>query len=101
MLEVYQDAGNKLRSEFEFRHTFDSEVMSNLGASVGDVLLFHPERFQSKYEKKRHVIKMKDDTDKEALEKFYRAHALPLVGQRTKDNAGKRYESRPLVVVYH
>jgi len=100
-LDVYQDAGNKLRSEFEFRHVFDADVMSNLGASAGDILLFHPERFHSKFEQKRYKLQLSADTDKDALEKFYRAHSVPMVGQRTKDNKDKRYEQRPLVVVYY
>jgi len=101
-LEVFQDAGNKLRSEFEFQHTFSSEVMKNLGASVGDVLLFHPERFHSKYEKKRYKFTMTESTDKDALTAFFREHAIPLVGQRTKDNTKTRYNKKsPLVVVYY
>jgi len=100
-LSTYQDAGNRLRSEFEFRHTFDDDVITHLGASPGDILLFHPQRFQSKFEKKRFKMKISDDVTKEALEAFYRSHAVPLVGQRTKDNQQKRYEKRPLVVVYY
>jgi len=101
LLEVYQDAGNKLRSEFEFRHTFDENVMKDFGVSVGDVLLFHPERFHSKFEKKRYKLAMNEDTDKDSLEKFYKSHAVPLVGQRTSVNKDKRYSARPLVVVYY
>ena len=42
-----------------------------------------------------------EDTTKADLEKFYGDHAVPLVGQRTRDNMNKRYSKRPLVVVYY
>jgi len=44
---------------------------------------------------------LQEETKKADLEKFYREHSVPLVGQRTRDNDKKRYSSRPLVVVYY
>jgi protein disulfide-isomerase A4 len=38
---------------------------------------------------------------KNELETFFDEHSVPLVGQRTKENKDKRYEARPLVVVYY
>ena len=32
--------------------------MNDIGASVGEVVLFHPERFQSKFEKKSYTQKI-------------------------------------------
>ncbi|CAK8694525.1 unnamed protein product [Clavelina lepadiformis] len=100
-LETFQVAGNSLRSEYNFHHTFVGDVMKDIGAQVGDIKLFHPERFQSKYEKKEYKLKIIEDTTKADLEKFYKEHAVPLVGHRTRDNMNKRYTQRPLVVVYY
>ena len=41
-----------MRSEYEFHHTFESEVMADIKCTVGEIVLFHPERFHSKFEKK-------------------------------------------------
>uniref|UniRef100_H2YJI5 Protein disulfide-isomerase n=1 Tax=Ciona savignyi TaxID=51511 RepID=H2YJI5_CIOSA len=100
-LEIYQDAGNSLRSEYTFHHTFEADVMTEIGCQSGEIVLFHPERFHSKYEKKSYKYAVSASTKKEDLGKFYSAHSVPLVGQRTKDNKDKRYGKRPLVVVYY
>jgi len=100
-LEVYQQVGNTLRSQYEFHHTFSSEICSDLGASIGEVIMFHPERFQSQFEPKSFKMPVNEETVKNELETFFSEHAVPLVGQRTKENKDKRYEARPLVVVYY
>nr|CAB3264750.1 protein disulfide-isomerase A4-like [Phallusia mammillata] len=100
-LQLYQDAGNSLRSEYEFHHTYSEDVMALIGASVGEIVLFHPERFHSKFEEKSYKLKITDDVEKSDLEKFYNDHSVPLVGQRTRDNMKKRYSKQPLVVVYY
>lgn len=44
------DAGNNLREDFTFRHTFNSEVSKLLKASSGQVVMVQPEKFRSKHE---------------------------------------------------
>nr|XP_002130820.1 protein disulfide-isomerase A4-like isoform X1 [Ciona intestinalis] len=100
-LEVYQDSGNSLRSEYTFHHTFNKDVMDDVGCSEGEIVLFHPERFHSKYEKKSYKFPFSKSTTKAELEKYFSSHSVPLVGQRTRDNKDKRYGKRPLVVVYY
>lgn len=35
------------------------------------------------------------------VQKFFKKHAIPLVGHRKPSNDNKRYAKRPLVVVYY
>jgi len=100
-LEMYQQVGNSLRSQYEFHHTFSAEIASDLGAAIGEIIMFHPERFQSSFEPKSFKMSVNEDTVKNELETFFSDNAVPLVGQRTKENKDKRYEARPLVVVYY
>lgn len=43
-------AGNALREDFTFRHSFSTEVAKLLKASPGQIVIVHPEKFRSKYE---------------------------------------------------
>ncbi|KAG9355964.1 hypothetical protein JZ751_000808 [Albula glossodonta] len=99
--EVYQEACNVLREDFKFRHTFNSDVAMFLKASPGQVIMMHPERFQSKYEAKSHSLTIKDSTPASEVQEFFTKHAIPLVGHRKQSNDAKRYKERPLVVVYY
>ncbi|KAG8572200.1 hypothetical protein GDO81_011968 [Engystomops pustulosus] len=100
-LQLYQDAANTLRDDFKFYHTFSSDVASFLKVQIGQLLVMHPDRFQSKYEPKQHLFKIKDAKSEEDLKEHVLKHALPLVGHRTKANEAKRYNKHPLVVVYY
>ncbi|KAJ8406921.1 hypothetical protein AAFF_G00291970 [Aldrovandia affinis] len=99
--EVYQEACNVLREDFKFRHTFNSDVAKLLKASPGQVVMIHPEKFQSKYEPNSHLLTIKDSTSASELQEFFVKHAIPLVGHMKKSNDAKRYTGRPLVVVYY
>lgn len=44
------DAGNILREDFTFRHTFSPEVSKLLKAKSGQVVMVQPEKFHSKHE---------------------------------------------------
>ncbi|XP_033097687.1 protein disulfide-isomerase A4-like [Anneissia japonica] len=100
LYKMYLDLGNSLRDDYRFAHTFDAATTSHYKAEAGSIVIFVPERFQSKYEAKRYVFKASDG-DSDDLEDFYNSHKVPLVGQMTKDNAEKRYADRPLVVAYY
>lgn len=52
-------AGNALREDFTFRHTFSSEVAKLLKASPGQVVISQPEKFRSKYEPASHTLAVK------------------------------------------
>ncbi|XP_069816479.1 protein disulfide-isomerase A4 isoform X2 [Dendropsophus ebraccatus] len=99
--QLYQDAANALREDFKFYHTFSSDVANFLKVKTRQLVVMHPDRFQSKYEPKKHLFEIKDSTSEEELKEHVLKHALPLVGQRTKANEAKRYNKRPLVVVYY
>ncbi|XP_056376111.1 protein disulfide-isomerase A4 [Hyla sarda] len=99
--QLYQDAANALREDFKFYHTFSSDVASFLKVQTGHLVVMHPDRFQSKYEPKKHLFEIKDSTSEQELEEHVIKHSLPLVGQRTKVNEAKRYNKRPLAIVYY
>lgn len=44
------DAGNILREDFTFRHSFSPEVFKLLKAKSGQVVMVQPEKFHSKHE---------------------------------------------------
>lgn len=50
------NAGNTLREDFTFRHTFSPEVSKLLKASSGQVVMVQPEKFRSKYEPAQHTL---------------------------------------------
>lgn len=52
-------AGNALREDFTFRHTFNSEVSKLLKASPGQIVIVQPEKFRSKYEPASHTLSVK------------------------------------------
>ncbi|KAM4028050.1 protein disulfide-isomerase A4 isoform 1-T1 [Anomaloglossus baeobatrachus] len=99
--QLHQDAANALREDFKFYHTFSSDVASFLKVNTGQLVVMQPDRFQSKYEPRKHLFNIKDLTSEEDLKEHVVNHALPLVGQRTRANEAKRYNKHPLVVVYY
>jgi len=51
-------AGNLLREDFTFRHTFSAEVAKLLKASTGQIVVIHPEKFHSKHEPASHTLRV-------------------------------------------
>lgn len=51
--------GNILREDFKFLHTFSSDVAKLLKASPSQVVMVHPEKFRSKYEKASYTFTIK------------------------------------------
>lgn len=98
---IYQDSANALREDFKLYHTFNTDIANFLKASAGQIVVMHPDRFQSKYEPKMHSLKIKDTITEENIKDHIRKHGLPLVGHRTHANEAKRYTKRPLFVVYY
>ncbi|XP_060103743.1 protein disulfide-isomerase A4 [Heteronotia binoei] len=99
--QLYQDAANSLREDFKFRHTFSSEISNFLKVDPGKLVVMQPEKFQSKYEPKMHILDIKESTDAAAVKEHVVKNALPLVGHRKSSNDAKRYGKKPLVVVYY
>ncbi|XP_039328673.1 protein disulfide-isomerase A4 isoform X3 [Saimiri boliviensis] len=99
--QQYQDAANNLREDYKFHHTFSTEIAKFLKVSQGHLVVMQPEKFQSKYEPRSHVMDVQGSTEDLAIKDFVLKHALPLVGHRKASNDAKRYTRRPLVVVYY
>lgn len=59
MWTVFYLAGNALREDFTFRHSFSSEVAKLLRASPGQIIIVQPEKFHSKYEPGSHKLSVK------------------------------------------
>ena len=59
LLETYYEANNDLRDDYKFIHTFDPAAKKQFGIKKSSIILMHPEKFQSKYEPKHHVFKVK------------------------------------------
>ncbi|CAM9548969.1 protein disulfide-isomerase A4 [Lampetra fluviatilis] len=101
-LQLFQETGNNVREEFKFYHTFEENIKNHLKAVDGQVVVLHPERFQSKYEPKQYTFDIQADSTDSDLKAFVEKHSVPLVGQRKPSNDAKRYASRrPLVVVFY
>ncbi|XP_042164614.1 protein disulfide-isomerase A4 isoform X3 [Oncorhynchus tshawytscha] len=99
--DLYLEACNILREDFKFLHTFSSDVAKLLKASPSQVVMVHPEKFRSKYERDSYTLTIKDSTEVSEVQDFFKKHILPLVGHRKQSNDAKRYTKRPLVVVYY
>ncbi|KAL0618436.1 Protein disulfide-isomerase A4 [Plecturocebus cupreus] len=54
--QQYQDAANNLREDYKFHHTFSTEIAKFLKVSQGQLVVMQPEKFQSKYEPRSHVM---------------------------------------------
>uniref|UniRef100_A0A0E9X7Y7 Protein disulfide-isomerase n=2 Tax=Anguilla anguilla TaxID=7936 RepID=A0A0E9X7Y7_ANGAN len=99
--QIYQETCNSLRDDYKFLHTFNSAVSKLLNVSPGQVVMIQPEKFQSKYEPKSHLLTIHDSTTVSEVKDFFKSHTLPLVGHRKQSNDAKRYTRRPLIVVYY
>lgn len=100
LLEQYLEANNDIRDDYAFAHTFDPAAKKYFGIKGSSVVLFHPERFRSKFEDKQIVFKGKDPKPTD-LQDFYKDSRIPLVGEMTPGNQNAKYSKRPLCVVYY
>ena len=60
LLEQYLEANNDIRDDYAFAHTFDAAAKKHFGITKSSIVLFHPERFRSKFEDKQIVFKVRD-----------------------------------------
>ncbi|KAG0702075.1 Protein disulfide-isomerase A4 [Chionoecetes opilio] len=100
MFEEYIAAANQLRSKLPFFHTFDSSVADRLKLKANTITVIVPDLFHSKYEDKIFKFTKVSGTYKEMVP-WIAKKSVSLVGQRTKENMGFKYENRPLIVVYY
>ncbi|XP_049750142.1 protein disulfide-isomerase A4 isoform X1 [Elephas maximus indicus] len=98
--QQYQEAANSLREDYKFHHTFSAEIAKFLKVTPGKLVVMQPERFQSRFEPKSHVMDVQGSTEALVIRDHVVQHALPLVGHRRVTTEAKRYTRRPLVVVY-
>ena len=99
LYDEYMVTANEMRGTWKFMHSFDAEVAKSFDLPLETVAVFQPEIFWSKYENKTYSMTKRSATYKELMT-FIRKHAVPLVGQRTKQNMFK-YTERPLIVIYY
>ena len=59
LLEQYLEANNDIRDDYAFAHTFDPAAKKHFGITQSSVVLFHPEKFRSKFEDKQIVFKVR------------------------------------------
>lgn len=49
-------SANNLREDYKFHHTFNTEIAKFLKVSPGKLVVMQPEKFQSKYEPRSHLM---------------------------------------------
>uniref|UniRef100_A0A0N5BTH5 Protein disulfide-isomerase n=1 Tax=Strongyloides papillosus TaxID=174720 RepID=A0A0N5BTH5_STREA len=98
---AFFEASEKVREELpDMGYTTDPAVIKAFKAQPGDVIIFYPEIFWTKYEEKQKKYN-KDAPTAEDLLAYLKDNLAPMVGQITKENAAFRYSKLPLCVVYY
>lgn len=64
LLEKYLEANDDIRDDYPFAHTFDAAAKKHFGITKSSIVLFHPERFRSKFEDKHIVFKVRETEGK-------------------------------------
>ena len=54
--KFFTNLGNELRDDFQFFHTFEREAREHYNLEAGSIVIFHSERFHTKYEDKYKVF---------------------------------------------
>lgn len=99
-IREYMDAAEKLRDVFNLGYTTDEAAFKKYDAKPGDMIIFYPSVFHSKFEPKSRTYN-KPGASAEDMIVFIKDHSTPLVGKLTKKNYASRYSKLPLVVVYY
>ncbi|CEF66669.1 Protein disulfide-isomerase A4 [Strongyloides ratti] len=98
---AFFEASEKVREELPgMGFTTDPDVIKAFKAQPGDVIIFYPDVFWTKYEEKQKKYN-KDASTAEDLLAFLKDNIAPMVGQITQENAAFRYSKLPLCVVYY
>lgn len=78
-LRTYMDVANDKREDLNFGYTLLPEARDLYKVNVGQVVVFTPEKFYTKFEPKWHILDAKDKSQKD-IAKFIEQKMLPLVG---------------------
>uniref|UniRef100_A0AC35U9B3 Protein disulfide-isomerase n=1 Tax=Rhabditophanes sp. KR3021 TaxID=114890 RepID=A0AC35U9B3_9BILA len=98
---AFYEASEKMREQIKgIAFTTDLATMKHYSAQPGDIIIYYPSIFVSKYEKKQKVYN-KNLATAEDLLAFWKDNSAPMVGQMTRANAAFAYSKFPLVVVYY
>ncbi|KAG8181822.1 hypothetical protein JTE90_001476 [Oedothorax gibbosus] len=96
----FAEAANKLRSKFNFLHSFSVDIRQHFGFKDPKIIVFLPELFATDFEPMRFEL---DDVEasSEDIMNFIKKHSLSLVGERSRKSLWKYSDKHPLVVVYY
>ncbi|CAJ0942483.1 unnamed protein product, partial [Mesorhabditis belari] len=97
---IFVETAEKLRDIFQLAYTTNADLFKKYDAKNGDIIIFYPSVFQSKFEPKSRTFNKPESTVEEIVT-FIKDHSSPLVGKLTKQNHATRYTKLPLVVVYY
>ena len=101
ILESFIESGNNVRLDVRLGHTTDKKIAEQLKFSVNSIIVFHPKKLVSKYEKGYSEIPNIEYETSEDLGRTLTQAAKPLVGQVTLKNFNSLYAHRPLLVAYY
>lgn len=84
VFDAYADASEMLREEFKkMGYTSDKAAFKKYDAKPGDIIIFYPSLFLSKFEPKTRTYNKAQSTPEDLLA-FFREHSAPLVGKMTR-----------------
>ncbi|XP_046335871.2 protein disulfide-isomerase A4-like [Haliotis rufescens] len=99
-LQMYMDAANDMRDDFNFAFTLSSEARNRYKVNPGSVVVFNAERYYTKFEPKWHILN-KEELTSEDVSEFVKAHQVPLVGTYDRSTE-RRYDTlKPLCFVFY
>lgn len=97
---TYMDAANDLRDEHHFIHTTDPDIARVYKVDINSIAVFIPERFQTQFEPKMHVLK-KATITRDDIIKFVEIKQFPLVGHYNFNTEKKYNKMSPLCLVIY
>ena len=100
-IDSFIESGNLVRQDIRLGHTTDSKIAEKLKFDLNSVIVYHPKKLVSKYEKGYSEIPNIEQETSEDLRLTLTQAAKPLVGQVTLENFGSLYTHRPLLVAYY
>ncbi|XP_029641000.1 protein disulfide-isomerase A4 isoform X1 [Octopus sinensis] len=100
LMSSYLDAANEVRDDYKFAHVLDKDVTKSYDLVANSIVVFVPERFQTEYEPKKHVLN-KDDAQRSDILSFIEKNQFPLVGHYNFNNEKKYNTKYPLCLVFY
>lgn len=100
LVSTYMEAANEMRDEYHFVHVTDSDIGRVYNVDMNSIVVFMPERFQSNFEPKKHVLK-KSTMTREDIMNFVEEKQFPLVGHYNFNTEKKYNKVYPLCLVLY